>query len=174
MKNGKMYALVLLLLALGAGGTLLLMKWNELHTPWPTVSAVTQGGVTFLGVYNGSPSFVRGNEDSSHNLWGNRWAYFKFSESVNDPINDARFEGKGVPSIHIWGLNTKAPNASSDSCRYLAVPVPEQYSPEYRNGTLVLTKLGKEIGRWQIAGMPKAARAHSRCRCAHWGSDACC
>lgn len=163
MKSGRVFALVLLLALLGAAGVYLLkMRDAEIEKtkPWPTASMATQGGLTFLGVYDRMPDLVRVNDsaDQPKNFWGKRWALFKYPRGVNQPVSDARFKGKGVPDILLWGFNEYSAKDPNDPVNYVAVPVPEQYSPEYQNGILALRKGAKQIGRWQINGMPNAVR----------------
>jgi len=160
MKSWRIVAFYVLFTGLAVGGILLFKAKLEGPPPWSTTSTMSQGGLTFLGVYKGRPRFMQQLRPASDspNYWGNRWAYFRYPKDAEMSVNDALFRGKNVPDIRIWGFDQSNPSNPNDEYRYFVAPVPEQYAPEYQNGLLVLKSKGKEIGSWQISGMPAPER----------------
>lgn len=161
MKSGRIIALMLLSFGLGAYGIASdqTQRADSQVKPWGTSSKATQGELTFIGVFKGTPDFLKGTAYKAYPSYlGRRWAYFRFAKGTQDAFYDAEFSGKGVAPFDLIAQGVTESYNANLRFNYLAVAVPEMYSPEYQNGTLTLRKHFKAVGQWQLSGMPKPTR----------------
>lgn len=157
MRNRSLFAPLALVGAIFVAVCIGLYFFNKPEPIWGTSSLKVQSGIEFIGVYKGIPKHVpyRGY-DQLANIQpydGDLWAYFRIDRKRRFDITASRIFGKGMATDRNMLVRTFIElNPKSQSV--IAVPVLMQYAPGLRNGSLVLYNREKQIGSWQLSGMP--------------------
>lgn len=156
MKTLNYYLAGFVLLAMLSGLAIRTWKAQPIYV---TTSKIDQNGLKYVGIFRGLPKQYQDLEFQGYDFSDqNRlWMFIEQDSSKWPNSLDFRLGGENGMSVKIGEL-IEAELPSAQRTRVYGRPVPEQYSPEFRNATLFVSNGAKVIANWKLQGMPEPTR----------------